>query len=154
MIPKKAPNIVHISTRLCMHRLISKGLPPPPKASGLLLAVCSALLVSTVALPSLTAVLMNAGSIVVDLALEAAKLGFWLVEEVDKECESEEKAVDIDVEVEAELILVLVRRLIVTLDTVVCGRATVVVETVAVGRTEEDECIKVVGFVGSLVDKV
>ena len=44
---------------------ISKGLPPPPKASGLLLAVCSALLVNTTSVPLFTAVLRNVGVAVV-----------------------------------------------------------------------------------------
>jgi len=44
---------------------ISKGLPPPPKASGFVLLVCAGLLVRTVALPSLTAVCRNPAAVLV-----------------------------------------------------------------------------------------
>ena len=148
------PNSIHISTVFCVHELISKGLPPPPKASGLLLAVCSALLVSTVALPSLTAVLIKAGSIVVDLAPEDAEIGFGLVEEVDRVCETEERAVDTDVDVGmVKLILVVERILVGALNAVVWKRVTVVVETGVVDEAKGDECIDVMGFVGLLVDR-
>lgn len=143
-------NIVHISTLFSVHELISNGLPPPPNASGLLLAVCSALLVNTVALPLLTAVLTNEGSTVVELVLREAKDGSRLADEVDEVSEVEGGDFDVKAEIEmVKLTLELMPGVVVTLELVVCRRFTVVVET---DEARVNECIVVVGFVEAPAD--
>ncbi|MCJ1407545.1 hypothetical protein MMC19_001616 [Ptychographa xylographoides] len=122
-------------TAICDPALISNGLPPPPNASGLLLDVCSGLLVMTTAVPSLTTVFVKlaAGAEVVELLCAVppamtpdVELGVAVMEGVSEVIEFEDEAEGETVEV-LDVLGMLVDKVVA--DVVgVAGRELVLVE--------------------------